>query len=209
MYIEAECPKIIFLYLCKKPINYIIQEKPDCITHLIKIHEIDKSCKTSHVILKDEAVEQLDEKHYILSFPNPTKVKIFCAHEGYKTVQGSFLITIPVNCNVKTPSFTIENSNDHVKGYAINIIELPTTPDQRETKTSAIVLNSINLQKLHSINSRLALQTPVELNKVNDNIIYHTTIPIYLILIIASVLGFGIAYKRFWLKTSKNTTPHK
>ena len=55
----------------------------------------------------------------------------------------------------------------------------------------------------------MALQTPVELNKVNDNIIYHTTIPIYLILIIASVLGIGIAYKRFRLQISKNTTPHE
>ena len=85
------------------------------------------------MIFKDEAIEQIDEKHYILSFPNPTKVKFFCGHDISKRVQQSFLITIPVNCNVKTPSFTIENSNDHMKGYAINIIELLISPDLRDT----------------------------------------------------------------------------
>lgn len=196
MYIEAECPKINSLYLCEVKSKFHTRDEPNCIQHLIAEQEIHSSCKMTHVILKTAAVEQLDEKHYITSFPNSTKVKISCGQETYKILKGSFLATVPVNCYIKTPDFTIANSHDHIRGYALKMIEIPNLDHSASTISMPVVLNSIELEKLHTISTKISLQAPVNLNRDTDYSVYHTTIPIYTILFGASALTIALWYRR-------------
>uniref|UniRef100_A0A2A4JUV0 Envelope fusion protein n=1 Tax=Heliothis virescens TaxID=7102 RepID=A0A2A4JUV0_HELVI len=196
MYMEAECPKVNSLYLCETTPKYHAQDNTDCIQHLISKQELLSSCKMTSVALKKEAVEQLDEKHYTISFPYPTKVKISCRQEIYKTLEGSYLAVIPYNCQIKTPELTIINSNDHIKGFALEILQLPTFEDSELPSEAPILLNSADLENLHAINTKIIQQTPAKINEAINTSLYHTTIPIYVILFGAGALIIALMYRR-------------
>ncbi|CAH1634756.1 unnamed protein product [Spodoptera littoralis] len=165
-YMEAECPKVNSLYLCETKTRYERPDEPDCIQHLILHQELLPSCKLTTVKLRKEAVEQLDEKHYTINFPRPTKVKI------------------------------VSNSNNHIKGFALEIIQLPTSNELPASREPPVILNSIALENLHSINKKIMLETPVELSNVTDMSLYHTTIPVYLILLGAGALIIALMYRQ-------------
>ncbi|CAH0692022.1 unnamed protein product [Spodoptera exigua] len=202
-YMEAECPKVNSLYLCETKTRYETPDEPSCIQHLILHQELLPSCKLTRVILKKDAVEQLDEKHYTMNFPKPTKVKIFCKQEIYKTLEGSYLAVIPYNCFIKTPHFTIANSNNHIKGFALEIIQLPISSEPPASREPPVILNSIDLENLHSVNKKIILETPVELSHVTDTSLYHTTIPVYAILFGAGALIIALVYRQQRLRRSQ------
>ena len=80
-------------------------------------------------------------------------------------------------------------------------MQLPTINEDLETSSeSPIILNSANLENLHSINTKIMQQAPAKLNEVVDPALYHTTIPIYLILTGASVLIITLTYRRYRAK---------
>lgn len=205
MYMEAECPKVKTWYLCEQKSNYQFPANPDCIHQLIIKQEVLESCKLTSVTLTGDAMEQLDERHYTVSFPNQTKVKTSCGQEQYRILQGSYLITIPHNCYMKTPNFTISNSDDHIKGYPLRIIQLPTHKEQIR-KGSSVILNSVNLEKLHSINEKISLQTPIRLEEISDRSLYHTTIPVYVIISGAAVLAIIMTYRSLRTKCEESPT---
>lgn len=205
-YIETECPKVNLLYLCQSKSNFEIQAKHDCIQHLITHQEIQSSCKPTPVILKNEALEALDDKHYTLSFPTPTKVKISCGQEQYRTLIGSYLAIIPLNCNLKTPAFTISNSDDHIKGHVIRITEIPAFNESQPKVTPQFILNSPSLQKLHTLTNDIASESPIHTDDITDPVIYHTTIPVYVILLSASALLITLLYRQLYSKILRKDT---
>lgn len=204
-YIETECPKVNSLFLCQATSNYRIRDEPDCIQHLIIKQELHQSCKLTSVIMKREALEQLDDKHYTMCFPTPTKIKTSCGQEQYTTLQGSFLAIIPFNCYMKTPEFTIVNTNEHIKGHVIKIMEMPSYNESRLQKHPSIILDSINLENLHAANTKISLQAPVQLSSAIESSLYHTTIPIYVILLGATVVLIAfIANRRLRMQYTRN-----
>lgn len=208
-YIETECPKINSLYLCETKTNYESQDKPDCIQQLITHQVLQPTCKPTPITLTHEALETLDDKHYTLSFPTPTKVKITCGQEQYRTLQGSYLAVIPLNCNLKTPRFTISNSNDHVKGHVIRIMEMPSYHESKDKNYPKLILNSHNLQRLHTLNNEIAAQQPIHLDDFTNPVIYHTTIPVYIVLSITTALSIVFLFRRLrarYLIKTKETT---
>lgn len=205
-YIETECPKVNSLYLCQSKTNLGIQGKPDCIQHLIAHQELQPNCNPTPITLKNEALEVLDDKHYTMSFPVPTKVKISCGQEQYRTLMGSYLVIIPLNCNIRTPAFTITNSNDHIKGHIIRITEIPLFNESKTLITPRIIFSSPSLQRLHTLNNEIATELPIHTDDITNPAIYHTTIPVYLILLGASVLIAIHSYRRLCNKTLRKDT---
>ncbi|KOB52050.1 Uncharacterized protein OBRU01_26605, partial [Operophtera brumata] len=118
-----------------------------------------------------------------ISFPVSTKVHLSCGQDLYKTLQGSYLAVIPQNCFLETPEFTISNTNDRLKGQALNlkIIDLPSDDFVTSSSAPAFKLNSINLNHLHGTNKEISLQSPLPLRSNIDYGLYHTTIPMYVI----------------------------
>ena len=207
-YMEAECPRLNTWYLCTGKANYEKRSHPDCIQHLITTQQIHHSCKLSYILLTQEAVEQLDDQHYTISLPKPTKVQISCGQEQYKTLQGSYLVKLPYKCFMKTPGFTISNLHDTVKGYVLRIMNLPPTSREiTDDKKPSIQLNSINLKNLHDSNTKISLQSPIQIDQVTNQSLYHTTIPIYVILLSAIALGSVISFRRIMKKRQSKTQP--
>nr|WPN07711.1 ORF4 [Ectropis grisescens TED virus] len=196
-YMETECPKVEEWYLCERSYNYKPTQTPDCIQQLITKQELLPSCVQTSVFLTKAAVERLDDKHYTMSFPNQTKVKISCGQEQHRVLQGSYLAVIPHECYLNTPTFNIFNPNDRIKGYPLKIIEMPMNDYQDgATNRTATILNSVDLEKLHSINEKIFTQTPISIEHISDQTLYHTTIPLYIMLSAAMISAY-LVYRRF------------
>lgn len=184
-YIETECLKAnSAYYICEENPAHTFNNHDECIHTLITKQQLLPSCKLTSISQESEAFEQLDQKHYILSFPKSTKIQSSCGKLQYKTLNGSYLAIIPQGCSIQTPEFTISNSNDIIKGQPLRISDIVPV---KENQPSEHILNlkSINLEKLHKINSEIMAQPKIDLRSSQDLSIYHTTIPVYLILIIA------------------------
>lgn len=198
MYMETECPKTTHWYLCEGRANYQLQSQPDCIHQLIVTQRVDTLCKITTVTLTHEAVEQLDERHYSMNFPDPTKVRVICGKTQYRTLHGSYLATVPRGCSLMAPEFTVTNVQDRLQGQVLQIMEVPSpNPSQNPDTEATIKLNSVNLESLHTINSKISLQAPVHLNKATSDIIYHTTIPIYAILLSTAALVTALTIRKY------------
>lgn len=90
VYIEAECPKFQTRYLCHERLNQQIKTKPDCIQRLIMDQVLDAACHHITISFTKEAVEQLDDQHYGVYFPEPTKAQFTCDRDDFNTLNGSY-----------------------------------------------------------------------------------------------------------------------
>ncbi|KAL0881796.1 hypothetical protein ABMA27_001577 [Loxostege sticticalis] len=207
MYIETECPKSNTWYLCEIKINYKPHDQVDCIQTLITTQRLDTTCEYTSVHLDKEALEQLDDKHYVIAFPKPTKTQTSCGKNTYTTLQGSYLATVPSGCYLQTSEFTILNSNDRTRGTAIKIMDLPPLEDPSSASSKPLIkLNSINLENLHASNTKISLQHPVEISQSVGSSLYHTTIPMYVVLLSTAALTIGLLFRRSYVKRQRN--PH-
>lgn len=206
MYIETECPKLNSWYLCEEKVGYKIIDKPDCVQQLITQQHLN-SCTLTPVTLHKQALEQLDEQHYTLSFPIPAKVQMSCGQEEFRTLQGSYLATIPQGCMMKTTEFTIANIDNRIKGHVLRIRTLWDQKTTPKTEESLIQLNSINLENLHESYKKVSAQPPVRLNERPDGSLYHTTIPVYLLLFSAGVLAIALTYRHWMGNKEKKIDP--
>lgn len=206
MYIETECPKLNNWFLCENTAHQQIHNKSDCIHELIVNQILKETCEFSTVILKKEAMEKLDDHHYVISFPHSTKVQIFCGRPDYTTLQGSFLITIPAHCHLKTPEFTITNNNDEIKGQPLKLTEIPFNTEGQMKISSHINLNSINLEELHNIQGKIMMQAPIRTNGDQTEALYHTTVPFYVVLISAGAFIIIMLRQRYNILTCSKPT---
>ncbi|XP_026319513.1 uncharacterized protein LOC113230006 [Hyposmocoma kahamanoa] len=196
MYIEAECPKFNHQYLCEEMVNHLPRGHPDCIQGIIIHQSLDKSCRPTKVSLDKEAMEQLDDQHYTLIFPQPTKTELQCGRQEFITLHGSYLATLPPKCLMRTEEFTIININDQIKGQPLLITDIPYDYQvNRPMQMPHIKLNSINLKGLHDIEDKILMQQPIKIDHINNQL-YHTTIPFYGILLSAAILTSIIIIRR-------------
>lgn len=204
-YIEAECPKTSKWYICDEKRNSQNRSPDDCIQKLISMQQRDETCSPTTITLTKPAYEELDEKHYSISFPVSTKVHLSCGQDLYKTFQGSYLAIIPQKCYLETQDFTISNANDRLKGQAIKIMDLPESDLVTSSSAPAFKLNSINLDHLHATNKKISLQSPLHLQKDIDYSLYHTTIPMYGVITSACALISYLLYRRYGPNRNKDS----
>ncbi|CAK1604464.1 unnamed protein product [Parnassius mnemosyne] len=213
VYMETECPKLSNRYLCEKETNTQIRTQSDCIQNLIINQSIAKSCKITDIALSKEAMERLDDKHYTISFPQPTKVHTVCGREDITTLQGSYLATIPINCFLRTQEFTITNINDQVEGHPLKLMKIPMDINAKSNPAvPRISLNTINLKGLHAAQDQLMMQPPLHLREMDLPTLYHTTIPFYAVLssmaIFAIIISVRYYYKTKTQEQIQNNTLH-
>ncbi|KAJ0169950.1 hypothetical protein K1T71_014556 [Dendrolimus kikuchii] len=178
VYIEAECPKVSTQYLCEEKFNHQIRTHPDCISKIIEGQVADSSCKKTIVNLTKPAMEKLDDRQYIITFPNLTQVQLNCERDESISLSGSFLATIPQNCKLQTNEFTIININDRSKGKPMKItsISIKSSEDLSPPPPS-LEIDTINLRKLHDLQDKINVQEPISTEPTM--MLYHTTIPLY------------------------------
>lgn len=203
MYMETECPKVKHWYLCEKEVNQRIRTDPDCVQQLILHQVLNDFCQYTTVTLAKEAMEKLDDQHYVLSFPHLSKVHLVCDREEFTSLQGSYLISIPVKCYMKTAEFTIVNESDEIKGQPLKLMQIPFSAVKQDNVPTHLNVKSIDLQELHSIQEKIMQENPLQLDKLHLNTFYHTTIPLYVFVLGAGALIIGIATHRYKLRKNR------
>lgn len=212
VYIEAECPKLTEQYLCEEKLNHQLRSQPDCIQRIIDGKTTDDSCTKTTVSLSREAMEKLDDRHYVVVFPQPTKLQLTCERDEHNTLTGSFLVTIPHNCLLRTHEFTIVNINDRVNGQPMKITEITTKMHEDHEPQPPLKINSINLRNLHNLQDEINLQTPVQLESLeSSSSFYHTTIPFYVMLsgaLVLTIIVLCYRYNAWKLKPPTEQSPN-
>lgn len=132
-------------------------------------------------------MEKIDDQHYTISLPHLTRTRLTCELEDYVELEGSYLVTIPTKCILRTAEFTIINNYGEVKGQPFKIMMIPDIKAPT-IETPQVQLNTINLESLHSIHDKILLQKPLTTDHISSEILYHTTGPFYGILIIVLVI---------------------
>lgn len=197
MYMEAECPKFGDYLLCEDTINHQPREQPDCIQSIITNQSLNKSCRPTKITFTKEAMEQLDDRHYTLIFPSPTKVELHCVRQEYVILSGSYLITIPLKCSLRTKTITIMNINDEIKGQPLKIIEIANNYSTIEDeKIPHLTLNTVNLKNLQHLEDKIIVQNPIKLDHVEASL-YHTTIPLYGITVCTVTIILVMVIRRY------------
>ena len=205
LYMETECPKANTWYLCEMKVSYKPRDQVDCIQQLITTQKLDSTCNLTPVILTRGALEQLDDKHYTVTFPKTTKVQTSCGRNEYTNLQGSFLVILPHNCFLRSPEFTIINLNDHARGQVIKITDLPSQESNLVSSSHpTLTLNSINLENLHASNAKITSQPPIDIKKSQDTSLYHTTIPLYAIILSTTAITSYFIFRRLLAKQQSN-----
>lgn len=204
VYIEAECPKVHEWHLCEQKTSHGIRSGTDCIIKLIQYQEIDETCPGTPISLTKEALLELDSRHYIVSFPKPTRVQLFCGHENHKVLQGSFLATIPKSCKMKSSEFTLANIDDKVNGFSIEITAFPRMTNYSQKGDQNYHLASIDLSTLNNIQKQITMESSVETDSGDSSSIYHTTIPLYLLVI--GLLSAGALISRNFIRRMQALT---
>lgn len=203
-YIEAECPKTSKGYLCEEMRNLRSRTSPDCIHQLIITQQRGTVCHPLSIQLENPAFEELDDRHYTVSFPKPTKVHLSCGQDLHQILQGSYLLILPHKCFIETPEFLITNTKDRIKGQAMKIMDLPKTSSTPTTKALPFKLTSINLDHLHATSSKIAMQNPMESITLTDYSLYHTTIPMYVLFGACVIIMATIIYRKYMLQKKDN-----
>jgi hypothetical protein len=206
MYMEAECPKLNHWYLCEKKITQQIRNTPDCIQKLIKTQALDESCQFTTVTLAKEALDKLDDQHYIISIPNQTRIHSSCGREDIDLLQGSYMVTIPVKCSLRTAEFTITNVYDEMKGQPLKLTKIPYNKEMQITPHH-LRLNTISLQGLQNIQNKAMMEVPPQLETQSSiSTYYHTTIPFYIVVFSASVLAVALYCRQKYRNKKISTT---
>lgn len=195
-FMEAECPKINEQFLCVENIINRIKNQHDCVRDLITDHVLGETCNLTTVTLNKEAMEQLDDKDYTVAFPRSTKVHLQCGREEFKTLQGSYLITLPRNCTMTTPEFTITNENNVISGQPLLITDVTYNFNKKPTNLHRISLQTIDLRELHEAQKQIMLQPAVKAEPLITDAFYHTTLPFYSILFSASTLALIVFFRK-------------
>lgn len=196
VYMEAECQKVATWYICNHKARIQNKEHRDCVYDLIYQQEIEGTCHPTPISLYKEALLELDSQHYIMSFPKPTKVQLECGQEEHRLLEGSFLATIPHNCYIKSPEFTAYNIENKVLGYAVEITASQKLPESSKSRVR-YNFTTIDLNKLHNIQQQIMTESPAKLDTADVSSLYHTTIPVYIIILSgASVLTIIILIQR-------------
>ncbi|KAJ0180293.1 hypothetical protein K1T71_003697 [Dendrolimus kikuchii] len=195
VYMEAECPKYNNWYLCEEKMDHHLRKTPDCVQHLLTDQYLGNNCELTTVTLSKGAMDQLDDRHYVLSFPNLTKIHTVCGKENFNLINGSYLVTIPINCFLYANEFTIANVNDRIEGRPIKIFTIPHEDNQQE-EIMNVNLNSMDLRKLHEIQHKISMQPLIHIEKTHSKQVLQMTIPLYVILLGALILmGFILMRK--------------
>lgn len=205
VYIEAECPKIDKWYICDHKTIHQRRTRRDCIYNLILQRETDNLCQTTKISLHKEALLELDSQHYVISIPKPTKVEFSCNQEEHHLLQGSYFATIPRYCYLKTPEFTIANTDDKLRGNAVELISISQdgTSNILNHRPPLYNFTTIDLEKLHNIQHQVLMENPTSLETTDFFSIYHTTIPLYIIALLgAAVLSIVYIHRRQRVRTT-------
>lgn len=81
---------------------------------------------------------------------------------------------IPFGCQLKSEQFIIAYDYNEIKGQTLKLMKRPYNAEKQATKATHVNLKSIDLQGLHNTQDQLMIKTPILIDEVREDALYHT-----------------------------------
>lgn len=192
-YVSRPCRLITQNYFCARDAVVSNYQQDNCISHLLQVKEYP-NCTAIPVTVNQPIVEQVNEAKYIIIAPTPIRIKAKCKSEEIKTLQGTYLVEVPYQCQFTAKDFTYENLQEEIPEEPVYLpkLNLPAAAIQ----PMQLNLKNVPLDQLH----RLTIQQAIPLQEVKQEDVWiHSSIPIY-----ACVLFTIVALIIYWYYSKCN-----
>jgi hypothetical protein len=97
------------------------------------------------------------------------------------------------------------NINNKLRGQPLKIMSIPLENRHQESNT-ILKMDSINLKNLETIEQHLSMEKQIEVNEIVSSSFYHTTIPLYLIILLGTSVTAFIIYRRYRITSKAEIT---
>lgn len=183
-YLKRKCKFIQQQYFCSLSSIQRNFQQDTCIKNLLQVRK-NPECRHVPINVTDPLVEIINNERYLLILPQEIRVHEKCKNEEVHNLKGVYLITVPYSCSFITKEFTYSNLEKTLKEEPVY---LPPLNEQiANVKPIHLNLKSINLDEL----SKLTLETnsePLVYMHSNTSTWMHSSLPLYLILIIVIIV---------------------
>lgn len=189
-YASLPCKKLHPDYYC--PNDHLLDGilEGDCIFQLLQLETAPKNCNIAPALVKGNIIQQIDEAHYIAILPNRTKFETICGRTDFTTLQGTYLIYIPYQCQFITGKQLFINEKPTSNGQPMLLPEIKITHQKVMENTPQIVIQDVQLDKIHQLQDQQAAIQPIHLAKIDRSTFNYWLIPLWII-VIATCIWYG------------------
>lgn len=203
-YTSVPCIELHPNYYC--PDNNLVYgvKNEDCIFQLLQLESTYKSCQQTPVQLTRNVIQQIDESHYIVIFPNQTKIRTICGRTDFTTLEGNYLINLPLGCQFETNDYNYINEKLLTNGQPMLLPEINIPHRTALTTLSKITIQDVQLDKIHELQKEQRRLGPVEILHSEKSWTNYWIIPVYIILI---SIGLYFTYRFIQRRRMRNPQP--
>lgn len=198
-YASSPCIDLKTVFYCPYDDLTSHEEHEDCVFQLLQLKANSTNCQRTPITIKDNVMEQVDEAHYIAIFIRPTKVQTICRKTDFTTLHGNYLVYLPYGCKILIGLRTYINEKTTSVGQALLLPEVKIPYSHTESEIPNIILDDIQLDRLHEIQKKQSQMKPI--------ILHHSQHPAnsfwnWLFYIVLVVVGIGIGLRHLFKKLS-------
>lgn len=194
-YASMPCIDLQSIYYCPEDNILDNTKKNDCIVDLLQLSPAIGKCIQTPVQVRSNIVQQIDESHYIVVFPNPSKIQTNCVRTDFTTLDGNYLIQLPFGCEFKTNDDVFTNRKDVINGQPMLLPKIKVSQSQYATGVPPIEIQDVQLDKVHKLQKEQRSIGFIIPTHSHTSIGYWTS-PIYIVLILVGLCYFYKFVKR-------------
>lgn len=189
-YQDVPCQHLNPNYYCQEIHINQLNQQDDCTTSILNMGT-QVHCKMTHISLKSNLVEKINDMNYLLILPQETKIKLNCKRMDFVNIKGSYLVTLPLGCSFEFENTKFINEKGTVEIQPLLLPEIKIHITQENITYEKLELKNIALDQLSNLQHQ---QRELVMDKANHirNSHYFWTTPIYVFLIICILI---VAYR--------------
>lgn len=194
------------LHLCQKMDLQGIRDHCPCEIHLLDGR--NTSCETASITMAKALINRLEgTDQWIGVFPFQQNCKLKCPHqeEVIKIATGTYLIEIPVGCQISTTGETITNRKSFTQAQPILFPNLEESESKIPKMNFSLHLQEIPLDELQSIKTQILEDHPDVSFETLSYIPSIWTLLIYALLLSAlCYMAYRTIPKKWWSTTNED-----
>ncbi|XP_048524997.1 uncharacterized protein LOC125505355 [Dendroctonus ponderosae] len=167
-YQQEPCKKIQpNTFLCnKEELNEVGKDSP-CEVQLLQSPKYTSACRQVDASIKDPIINQLDATNqWLLILPKENMLDLICPNQQeHKSLSGTYLVTIPTGCQMKSKDISIINSQTVTESNRQQPIIFPDFEEKQPiellpTLNLSFHLQDVKLDELHKLRNKIENNHP-------------------------------------------------
>lgn len=164
-YMAYPCSRIEDIFICQQE-DLKFNVENDCIASIIqdkKTHCIQTPIEPPRVMFN-----KINDEHLIVISKEDIKFKSHCPDEGYLTIQGNAIITLPPNCTIENGNFKFGSSQSNTFGKPLILPKIDNLSANLKTaKQRPLKIENIPLEEIHSLQRHIEATNQLSIEDVD------------------------------------------